>query len=274
MRDVAQGSWEAEELVAEALEVPALYRGLSTEYTDVGRLLEYLADRLFSGVVRVTLPGREAHLVLFRGRAQAARYAVEGQPLDGAEAVRSVVADARWMEGEVWVHELPEELFPEDWDEREPLVWEAVGEVQPEPAQPAAGLAGEGIPAEPPAPAAPVPPAQPPPEPAAPDPAEVVPWVRLLEGLVARFRRYRGPTAAGRLEAEVNAALVGTGLQLQRGRVEGEVKDLEWLHLATVRAVGFVKGMAGQAFAEQSLRVAAREAGFQDLARIQSLLGT
>jgi hypothetical protein len=275
--------WEAQALVAEALDAPAVYRGLSTEYTDVGRLVEYLGDRLFSGVVRVTLPGREAHVVLFRGRPQAVRYRVEDRVLEGAEAARAMLADSRWLEGEVWVYQLPEELFPEEWDERPPVPWEAEGpHVQPPPAveqPPAAVEAAEPQVLEP----------SPVPEPreaveaqpletvevGGPEPArevDVVAWVRLLEGLVARFRRYRGPNAAGRLEAEVNAALEGSGLRLGKGRVEGAARDPEALRLATARAVGFLRGMAGQAFAEQSLAAAARDAGMQDDEEIRQLL--
>jgi hypothetical protein len=277
--------WEGEALVAEALEAPALYRGLSTEYTDVGRLVEYLGDRLFSGLVRVSLPGREAHVLLFRGRPQAARYRVEEGVLVGAEALRGVVADSRWMEGEVWVHQLPEELFPEEWDERDPIPWELVEALpHPEPASEEAQVAGrvESALPEPPAGAAPAPPVEPPatagqaePEPAAGQPEEsvdAVAWVRLLESLVARFKRYRGPTAASRLEAEVNAALEGSGLRLGRGKVEGNAADPEALRLAAVRAVGFVKGMAGQAFAEQSVAVAMRDAGIRDEAKLKALL--
>jgi hypothetical protein len=290
--EAAGGTWEAEALVAEALEAPAVYRALSTEYTDVGRLVEYLGERLFSGVVRVNLPGREAHVVLFRGRLQAARYRVEDRTLEAGEAVRSVLADSRWMEGEVWVHQLPEELFPEEWDEREPIPWEATEAQHPHP-EPLEAVRADGTPVEategPPAPppetgsfpetAAPsAEPARGEPEPARAAPAgealDVVSWVRLLESFVARFKRYRGPSAASRLEAEVNAALEGSGLRLGRGRVEGEATDPEALRLAAVRAVGFVKGMAGQAFAEQSLAVAMRDAGIKDGAKVRALLET
>lgn len=290
--EAAGGTWEAEALVAEALEAPAVYRGLSTEYTDVGRLVEYLGEGLFSGVVRVNLPGREAHVVLFRGRLQAARYRVEDRALEAAEAVRSVLADSRWMEGEVWVHQLPEELFPEEWDEREPIPWEATEAQHPRP-EPMQAVGAELTPVEATAgAAAPLPatdsfpqtaepsagPAVAEPEPARPErPGEaldVVSWVRLLESFVARFRRYRGPSAASRLEAEVNAALQGSGLRLGRGRVEGEATDPEALRLAAVRAVGFVKGTAGQAFAEQSLAVAMRDAGIKDGAKVRALLET
>jgi hypothetical protein len=275
--------WEAQALVAEALDAPAVYRGLSTEYTDVGRLVEYLGDRLFSGVVRVTLPGREAHVVLFRGRPQAVRYQVEDRVLEGAEAARAMLADSRWLEGEVWVYQLPEELFPEEWDERPPVPWEAEGPHVQLPAvepPPAAVEAAEPQVLEP----SPIPEPQEAVEAQAsggtvevggPEPArevDVVAWVRLLEGLVARFRRYRGPSAAGRLEAEVNAALEGSGLRLGRGRVEGAARDPEALRLATFRAVGFLRGMAGQAFAEQSLAAAARDAGMQHDEEIQQLL--
>ncbi|MDR7462119.1 MAG: hypothetical protein QN204_06795 [Armatimonadota bacterium] len=292
MPEAAGGTWEAEALVAEALEAPAVYRALSTEYTDVGRLVEYLGERLFSGVVRVNLPGREACVVLFRGRVQAARYRVEDSTLEAGEAVRSVLADSRWMEGEVWVHQLPEELFPEEWEEREPVPWEAAEAQHPHPEPPEAvradrtpAEATEGAAAPPPAtgslPETAEPPAEPglgEPEPARAAPAgealDVVSWVRLLESFVARFKRYRGPSAASRLEAEVNAALEGSGLRLGRGRVEGEATDPEALRLAAVRAVGFVKGMAGQAFAEQSLAVAMRDAGIRDGAKVKALLET
>lgn len=278
--------WEGEALVAEALEAPALYRGLSTEYTDVGRLVEYLEDRLFSGLVRVSLPGREAHVLLFRGRPQAARYRVEDGVVMGAEALRGMVADSRWMEGEVWVHQLPEELFPEEWDDRDPIPWELVeaplyGERAAVEEAEAAGAVQSGV-AEAPAEVAPAPQVEVPaeagqaePQPPGQKPEEtvdVVAWVRLLESLVARFKRYRGPTAASRLEAEVNAALEGSGLRLGRGKVEGKAEDPEALRLAAVRAVGFVKGMAGQAFAEQSVAVAIRDAGIRDEARVKALL--
>ncbi len=278
--------------MAEALEAPAMYRGLSTEYTDVGRLVEYLGDRLFSGVVRVNLPGREAHVVLFRGRLQAARYRVEDRILEAAEAVRSLLADSRWMEGEVWVHPLPEELFPEEWDERGPIPWDATEVWHPHP-EPSDAVGAELAPAEATAGSlAPRPgtdsfretaePAAEPghgkPEPTRParpgEALDVVSWVRLLESFVARFRRYRGPSAASRLEAEVNAALEGSGLRLGRGRVEGEATNPEALRLAAVRAVRFVKGTAGQAFAEQSLAVAIRDAGIQDGAKVRALLET
>ncbi|GBD28648.1 hypothetical protein HRbin31_00669 [bacterium HR31] len=287
--EAAGGTWEAEALVAEALEAPAVYRALSTEYTDVGRLVEYLGERLFSGVVRVSLPGREAYVVLFRGRLQAARYRVEDRTLEAGEAVRSVLADSRWMEGEVWVHQLPEELFPEEWDEREPIPWEAREAQHPHP-EPLGAVraevtveATEGPPtpetgsfpetAEPSAEPAP---GEPEPARAAPagEAVDAVSWVRLLESFVARFKRYRGPSAASRLEAEVNAALEGSGLRLGRGRVEGEATDPEALRLAAVRALGFVKGMAGQAFAEQSLAVAMRDAGIKDGAKVRALLET
>lgn len=282
----ARGVWEGGDLVAEALEVPALYRGLSTEYADVGRLVDYLGDRLFSGLVRVTLPGREGQVLLFRGRPQAARYQVEGRQLEAAEAIRALLADSRWMEGEVWVHQLPEELFPEDWEDREPLPWDVVEavHVHPEEGEGEAGPdqvlvdlkrtpAAEATAAAPPvqeevavrqeAPTAP-----------AEETADVVPWVRVLEGLVARFKRYRGPTAASRLETEVNAALQGSGLRLQRGRVEGQVKDPEALRLATVRAVGFVRGLAGQAFVDQSLAAVMKDAGVKDETKLRSWLGS
>lgn len=278
------GAWEGDDLVAEALEVPALYRGLSTEYADLGRLVDYLGDRLFSGLVRVTLPGREGQVLLFRGRPQLARYQVEGQQLEDAEAVRALLADSRRMEGEVWVHGLPEELFPQDWEDRDPLPWDVVEAVRvhpeegegeagphqvlveqsPAPEATAAALAvGEEVQVQQ---EAPTPPAE--------ETADVASWVRVLEGLVARFRRYRGPSAASRLEAEVNAALQGSGLRLQRGRVEGQVEDPEVLRLAMVRAVGFVKGLAGQAFVEQSLAVVMKEAGVKDETRLRSWLGT
>ncbi len=264
------GGWEGQDLVAEALEAPAVYRELSTEYTDVGRLVEYLRDRLFSGLVRVTLPGREGYVLLFRGRPQAARYGVEGRSLEAVEAVRALVADSRWMEGEVWVHQLPEELFPEEWEEREPIPWEAAEALHPHSEQVAVVRSPEEAP---PVGVAPAAPQAAPPQTEAPTGPDLVSWVRVLESLVARFKRYRGPSAAGRLEAEVNAALQGSGLRLQRGRVEGEAKDAEALRLATIRAVGFVRGIAGQAFAEQSLGVALKEAGLRDEAEFRTLLG-
>ncbi len=269
------GSWEGQDLVAEALEAPAVYRELSTEYTDVGRLVEYLRDRLFSGLVRVTLPGRDGYVLLFRGRPQAARYGVEGRYLEAVEAVRALVADSRWMEGEVWVHQLPEELFPEEWEEREPIPWEVAEALHPHPEQvTVVPSPEEAAPEE--APRVGVAPAAPqaaPPQAEAPTGPDMVSWVRVLESLVGRFKRYRGPSAAGRLEAEINAALQGSGLRLQRGRVEGEAKDAEALRLATIRAVGFVRGIAGQAFAEQSLGVALKEAGLRDEAEFRRLLG-
>ncbi|MER3455637.1 MAG: hypothetical protein C4304_01805 [candidate division GAL15 bacterium] len=283
MSEVAQpgaGTWEAEALVAEAGEAPAVYRGLSTEYTDVGRLVDYLGDRLFSGVVRVTLPGREAHVVLFRGKPQAVRYLVEGRTLEAEQAVRALLADSRWMDGEVWVHPLPEELFPEEWEDREPLAWESAQvarltqreEDGPQPAPESAAAEGpllvlSGLQPQPSAKGAP---REPKPEPEAT--VDVVAWVRLLEGLVARFKRYRGPTAAGRLEAEVNVALHGSGLRLHRGRVEGQALDPQVLSAAVVRAVGLLKGMAGQAFAEHSVSGVAREAGIRDEAPLKRLL--
>ncbi len=290
---LVQGTWEGEDLVAEALEAPALYRGLSTEYADVGRLVDYLGDRLFSGLVRVTLPGREGHVLLFRGRPQAARYRVEGRQLEAAEAVRALLADSRWMDGEMWVHQLPEELFPEDWEDRQPLPWDAVEAVHAHPEEVDAKAGPAELAVDVPAPevvvheptpaqevSAPAGPVgeqvQAPHEAAAPaqQTVDALPWVRVLEGLVARFKRYRGPSAASRLEAEVNAALQGSGLRLQRGRVEGEVRDPEALRLATVRAVGFIKGMAGQTFAEQTLAVAMTDAGIKDQTALRSLLGS
>lgn len=279
---VRPAAWEAEGLVAEALEAPAVYRGLATEYTDVGRLVEYLGSRLFSGVVRVTLPGREGHVVLFRGRPQAVRYRLEDRVLDGEAAGRALLADSRWMDGEVWVHELPEELFPEEWDDRQPVPWEAEAPApQPQAVEPPAPTVAAGEPQERAPAAAPVlreqtaaTGAEGAPEalPGERAGVDVVTWVRLLEGLVARFKRYRGPSAASRLEAEVNAALEGSGLRLGRGRLEGTAQDPEALRLAAVRAVGFLRGMAGRAFAEQSVAVAARDAGIRDEAEIRRLL--
>lgn len=279
MRAVSEGTvgtWEGQALVAEALEAPAVYRGLSTEYTDVGRLVEYLGDRLFSGLVRVALPGREGYVLLFRGRPQAARYGVEGRYLEALEAVRALVADSRWMEGEVWVHQLPEELFPEEWEDRPPIPWEAAEALHAHPEEaegPGVVVPGPEEASREEAPAVAVDlSAQAPPPVEPPSGPDLVSWVRVLESLVARFKRYRGPSAAGRLEAEVNAALQGSGLRLHRGRVEGEVRDAEPLRLATIRAVGFVRGIAGQAFAEQSLGVALKEAGLRDEAEFRRLL--
>jgi hypothetical protein len=256
------GAWEAEGLVSEGLDAPALYRGLSTEYADVGRLVEFLGVRLFSGLVRVILPGREAHVLLFRGKPQAARYNVEGRRLESAEALRELLADSRWMEGEIWVHELPEELFPDSWEEREPIAWE---EMHPRPLreelEPAA-------PAEEPEPAAVAV------EPEPPAPAlDLVTWVKLLEAVVARFRRYWGPSAAARLEGEVGGALQAGGLRLRRGRLEGQPANPEVLRAAFVRAVEVVRGMAGGTFADQSVASALREAGLRDEPAVRAALG-
>lgn len=266
------GAWEGEGLVSEGLDAPALYRGLSTEYADVGRLMEFLDGRLFTGLVRVTLPGREAHVLLFRGKPRAARYGVEGRNLESAEALRELVADSRWMEGEIWVHELPEELFPESWEEREPIVWE---ELHPRPVREEAspGPALEvSVPST--TPAVPV---EPPPgqgEPA-PGPVEVdvVTWMKVLEALVARFRRYWGPTAAARLEAEISGALQAGGLRLRRGRLEGQSAKPEVLRAALLRAVEFVRGMAGGSFVDQSVAAALREAGLRDEENVRAALG-
>lgn len=265
------GAWEAEGLISEGLDAPALYRGLSTEYADVGRLIEFLAGRLFSGLVRVTLPGREAQVLLFRGKARAARYAVEGHHLESAEALRALVADSRWMEGEIWVHELPEELFPDTWEEREPIAWQ---EAPPPPTREEPQPAAAPQEAAPPRTAEPELP-QPAPAPAGPVEAELdlAAWVKMLEAFVARFKRYWGPTAAARLEAEVGGALQAGGARLRRGRLEGRPQNPEVLRAAFLRAVEFVRGMAGGTFADQSVAAALREAGLRDEAAVRAALG-
>jgi hypothetical protein len=245
---VGQLDTEATALVSEGLEAPAVYRELSTEYADLGRLLEFLAGRSFSGLVRVTLERGGAHVLLFRGRPQAAqKYGADGVTLVGADALERTLVNSRVREGKIWVHELPDELFPESWWERHPIVVDlalpaprdepfrekVVGEIASE--HPGFALERESAEQE------------------GLGNAEV--WAEMIEQMYAQFRKYRGPGPAARLEAQVNAALGSSGARLDNGRVTGHPSESHGaLQIAAVGCAAYIRYVAGLAFLERSLQ--------------------
>lgn len=285
---------EAASLVSEGLEAPAVYRELSTEYTDLGRLLNFLAGRSFSGLVRIMLEQGSAHVLLFRGRPQAAKkYGTDGTGLVGAEAMERTLADSRAGEGKIWVHELPDELFPESWWEREPIVAdlgvpapgdepsheEVVGEsaseyadFTPEPVEQEESVSAWTLP-DPDTPGTTY--ELPTGSDGTPPPAgDAGLWAGLIEQMYARFRKFRGPGPAARLQAQVNAALAGSGARLENGRVTGHVPGSDAaLRGAAVGCAGYIRHVAGLAFLERSLEGAFSHLRVDDRGTYRDTLG-
>jgi hypothetical protein len=218
-----------------------------------------------------------AHVLLFRGRPQAAqKYGADGVTLVGADALERTLVDSRVREGKIWVHELPDEIFPESWWERHPIVVdlalpaprdepcreEVVCEIASE--HPGFVLERESTEQEGGEPA-----------PVAPDPealrntdglrtADVVVapplgnaevWAEMIEQMYAQFKKYRGPGPAARLEAQVNAALGSSGARLDNGKVTGHPTESHGaLQIAAVGCAAYIRYVAGLAFLERSLQ--------------------
>lgn len=300
---------EAVSLVSEGLEAPPVYRGLSTEYADPVRLLGFLEGRAFSGLVRIAFEGGEARVLLFRGRPHAAEYRVAGAELIGAEAIRRALADSTAVEGRIWVHELPHELFPESWWEGEPIalglggaaaaVEAPAGEVAAQPPSepppldarteaPAGPLESAGEPElRAAAPTGPSGTAAFPVEPHAVDstttPAEAPVsgprgdarvWAGLIEHMHVRFKKFRGPALAARLEGEVNAAVGDYGIRLTNGKLTGRAdRSQRALQAAAVACAAYIRVVAGQTFLEKSLAGALRDLGVDDADPYRQALG-
>lgn len=246
-----------EDLIAEGLGVPPLYRDLSTEYTRLEGLLAFLRRRSFCGLLSVRWPRATAYLLLFRGTPRDARVVAGETTLTGQDAVAFALRESARPDGTVSVHPLPEELFPEAWwAEEGSESWEAQESPQAAPPVPEPEATQAPEPLQDAVPLAPSPE-----EPSGTEDAAV--WAGLLEGLYARFLRARGLALAKRLEDEVAQVLEGSGARFTGGRFAG-VMDRELLRRAAVRCAAAIRRVAGEAFVERCLWMILHELGVPD----------
>jgi hypothetical protein len=98
-------------------------------------------------------------------------------------------------------------------------------------------------------------------------------WVGLIEHMHGRFKKFRGPALAARLEAAVNTLLGESGVRLNNGKITGRRNRSHGaLQAAGVGCAAYVRQVAGQAFVEKSLSAAFRDLRVEDSALYREAL--